>query len=406
MQALLYLVHRLPYPPNTGDRSRAYHVLRYLGRRYRVFLGTFADVPHHQALVDHLGGYCAQVKVVAPSPLRARARCFAGLFRGEPLTLAWYRNAALQRWVDDTVAAQNIRIAVCFSSAMMPYLDRPNSPKLVADFCDVDSEKWAQYARGRGWPASFLYGREARRLLEFERRIAARAHACTFAAPAEVELFKRLAPESAAKLHAIGNGVDTEYFSPSADRPSPYGPGELPIVFTGAMDYWPNIDAVTWFCSEAMPLVLRSQPRARFYVVGANPAAAVSALAGPHMVVTGGVADVRPYLQHARVAIAPLRLARGAQNKVIEAMAMGRPVVVSAAVAQTVEAAPLLEFEVANDAREFAHKVLALMEPPAGDDMGRQARRRAVNDYNWEAQLSRIDRLLEAASAPRPSLAG
>ncbi len=171
------------------------------------------------------------------------------------------------------------------------------------------------------------------------------------------------------------------------------------------MDYWPNVDAVTWFASEVMPRIVEARPRARFYIVGMNPVPTVSALAGPRVVVTGKVDDVRPYLQHARVAVAPLRVARGVQNKVFEAMAMARPVVVSPRCAQGIDAAPLSEFDVAGDAREFAHKVLTLMDPAAGDDMGGQARLRVVNHYNWEAQLSRFGELLESAPVARLSRA-
>ncbi len=407
MQPLLYLVHRMPYPPNKGDKIRSYHLLRFLCRHYRVYLGAFADFEGDAGHVNALRELCAEVKIIPLSPMLARARCMTGLLRGEPLTLAWYRSAALQRWVDTTVGAQKIDKAVCFSSAMTRYLDRPGSPRLVADFCDVDSEKWAQYADGRGWPASFIYGREARTLLAFERRSAARAAACTFASQAEAELFVRLAPECAPKVHAIGNGVDTEYFAPRADRASPYGTGELPIVFTGAMDYWPNIDAVTWFAREMLPRIVETQPKARFYVVGMNPTAAVASLAGPRVVVTGKVSDVRPYVQHARVAIAPLRVARGVQNKVFEAMAMARPVVVSGAVAQGIASAvPLVEFDIANDAREYAQKVLALMDPVSGDEMGRRARLRVLRDLNWDAQLARFGEILDSVPPAHLSMAG
>jgi glycosyltransferase involved in cell wall biosynthesis len=165
------------------------------------------------------------------------------------------------------------------------------------------------------------------------------------------------------------------------------------------MDYWPNVDAVAWFASEVMPLVAEAAPQARFYIVGMNPAATVSALAGPRVVVTGKVDDVRPYVQHASVAVAPLRVARGVQNKVFEAMAMARPVVVSSVVAQGIDAAPLSEFDVAGDAREFAHKVLSLMNPAAAAEMGRQARRRVVNSYDWDARLAKFGELLESAPA-------
>jgi sugar transferase (PEP-CTERM/EpsH1 system associated) len=406
MEPLLYLPHRVPYPPNKGDKIRTYHLLRFLSRRYRVYLGTFADlagdIEHQQALSEH----CAEIKVVPLSPLLARARCTTGLLRGEPLSLAYYRSGELQRWVDRVVAEHRIRRAVTFSSMMTMYLDRPGAPELVADYCDVDSQKWAQYAQGRSWPASFIYGREARTLLAFERRMAARARACTFVTQAEVDLFARLAPECASRLHAIGNGVDTDFFSPRVDRANPYEAGELPIVFTGAMDYWPNIDAVTWFAGEVMPRIAEEQPRARFYIVGMNPAPTVNALAGANVVVTGQVSDVRPYVQHARVAVAPLRVARGVQNKVFEAMAMSRPVVVSSAVAQGIHAAALSEFDVASDVREFARRVLALMDPAAADEMGQRARRRVLSDYDWDARLARFGELLEGASGAPLTMVG
>ncbi len=402
MQPLLYLPHRVPYPPNKGDKIRTFHLLRFLSRHYRVYLGTFADLHDDLAHEEALRELCAEVKLIPLSPLLARARCTGGLLRGEPLTLSYYRSAELQHWVDRTVTEQGIGRAVTFSSMMTMYLDRPGAPRLVADYCDVDSQKWAQFAESRGWPASLIYGREARTLLAFERRMALRAVACTFVSSAEAELFARLAPECASRLHAIGNGVDSDYYSPLPDRASPYGAGELPIVFTGAMDYWPNIDAVTWFAAEVMPRIVEAVPAARFYIVGMSPAATVSALAGSHVVVTGKVADVRPYLQHARVAVAPLRVARGVQNKVFEAMAMARPVVVSAAVAQGIHAAPLAEFDVASDAHEFARKVLELMDPAVGDRMGRLARQRVLSDYNWDAQLARFGELLDGSGERLP----
>lgn len=402
MEALLYLVHRIPYPPNKGDKIRSFHLLRFLSQHYRVYLGTFVDRKSDAKHAAVLGEYCADVKVITLSPLLARARCLLGLVRGDPLTLAYYGSNALQRWVDVTIAQHHIRKAVCFSSAMTVFLDSSDGPGLVADFCDVDSQKWAHYAGNRSWPASWIYQREARTLLAFERKMAARAHACTFVTPSEVELFARLAPECAPRLHAIGNGVDSEFFAPRSSLATPFPTDEIPIVFTGAMDYWPNIDAVTWFAQEVMPQIVAAQPLARFYIVGMNPAPAVCALAGPHVVITGLVPDTRPYLQHARIAVAPLRVARGVQNKVIEAMAMARPVVVSGVVAKGIVGEPMVEFDVADGSHDYARKVLELMDPAAGEEMGRQARKRVVSDYNWDAQLIRFVTLLDAVPASRP----
>lgn len=404
MEPLLYLVHRMPYPPNKGDKIRSFHLLRFLSRHYRVYLGTFVDRKEDARHAAGLTEYCADLKVVTLSPLWARARCALGLLRGDPLTLAYYSSHALQRWVNATIARHAIRKAVCFSSAMTAFLDRPDAPRLVADFCDVDSQKWAMYAERRRWPASAVFKREARTLLAFERRMAARASACTFVTPAEVELFARLAPECASKLHAVGIGVDAAFFAPHLELASPFGGCRFPIVFTGVMDYWPNVDAVTWFTNEVMPQILASQPLARFYIVGMKPTATVKALACAHVVVTGPVPDTRPYLQHARVAVAPLRVARGVQSKVIEAMAMGRPVVVSAIVAHGISGKPMIEFDVAHDANEFARKVLGLMNSAAGEEMGRLARQRVVSDYNWDAHLTTFATLL-AAGPPALSLA-
>ncbi len=181
--------------------------------------------------------------------------------------------------------------------------------------------------------------------------------------------------------------------------PSPYAVGEAPIVFTGAMDYWPNVDAVSWFAREVLPRLVQQWPEARFYVVGMNPAKAVRALAADARVsVTGKVADVRPYLQHAAAVVAPLRLARGIQNKVLEAMAMGKPVVVSASAASRITAVPGVDFETAGDAEEFCRKLLRVMRPEVGHTMGQHARARVVADYCWARNLSAFDKLLEPES--------
>jgi sugar transferase (PEP-CTERM/EpsH1 system associated) len=218
-----------------------------------------------------------------------------------------------------------------------------------------------------------------------------------FVTAAEVELFGRLAPECLGKIETIGNGVDADYFSPEQDLPSPYPAGEIPIVFTGAMDYWPNVDAVQWFASDILPLLRSRWPRLRFYIVGMRPAPSVQNLAGPDVVVTGAVPDVRPYLRHAAVVAAPLRVARGVQNKVLEAMAMARPVVVSLACAAGIDATAGQDYEAATDADGFVAAIdLLLREPIRAAAMADAARVRVLARYTWNAHLSRIDRYLDA----------
>lgn len=402
MQPLLFLAHRIPYPPNKGDKIRSFHLLRFLACHYAVHLGTFVDDPADWVHEPTLAQWCATRHVAGLHRGLARARSLSGLVSGEPLTLPYYRDPALQRWVRQTVAQHGIERAVVFSSAMAQYLDRLPALRLVTDFVDVDSAKWTAYAQRRDWPASIVYRREGARLLGAERRIAARSAACVFVTDAEAELFVTAAPEARGKTVVVGNGVDTEYFSPAAERVSPYPPGTAAIVFTGAMDYWPNVDAVSFFAREVLPRIRTQQPEVRFFVVGMNPAPAVLALAQePGVTVTGRVDDVRPYLQHARVVVAPLRIARGVQNKALEAMSMARPVVVHEAAARGLRAVRGVEIETAASADEFAGCVLRLLDPAVGDALGRAARRRVESDYGWDAHLARFLDLVEGAGQPR-----
>jgi len=212
------------------------------------------------------------------------------------------------------------------------------------------------------------------------------------------------APECATRIVAIENGVDSEYFSPAHAFKSPFTADEHPIVFTGAMDYWPNVDAVVWFARDVLPRIRQRDARARFHIVGMNPDRAVRALEHDAAVsITGRVEDVRPYLRHAHAVIAPLRVARGIQNKVLEAMAMARPVVVTAAAARVLSARPGIELEVADDAAAFAAKVLAVMEPGTAEGMGGRARERVLADYAWSSRFARLDELFAHADAPRPA---
>jgi len=398
MANLLYLVHRIPYPPNKGDKVRSYHILRHLAARHRVFLGTFADDPEDLKHVARLRELCADLRVIELSPRLARLRSVSGFAANEPLSVAYYGNAELARWVDTTLANEAIDACIVFSSAMAQYVAGADAPRTVLiDFVDVDSAKWIQYADSRWWPLSWVYRREGSRLLAFERAAADRATRAFFVTDAEADLFRRLAPGCVGRIETIGNGVDTEQYAPSQAHPSPFAAGSQPIVFTGAMDYWPNVDGVRWFAEAVLPRVLDAVPNAHFTIVGMRPTAAVKALASAHVTVTGTVPDVRPYLQHAAVVVAPLRVARGIQNKILEAMAMARPVVATDACGAGIDAASGRDFLTAHDDAAMAAAVVSLLrDAEAARMMGDAARARIVARYTWEAQL----RLLEEALAP------
>jgi sugar transferase (PEP-CTERM/EpsH1 system associated) len=329
--------------------------------------------------------------------LRARLRSLSGLAQNAPLTLPYYRDAALRAWVDRTLAEQRIDAIVVFSSAMAQYVPASHPARVFVDFVDVDSAKWLQYADAKKWPLSWLYRREGTRLFEFERAAANHATRSFFVTDAEAELFRRLAPSAADRVETIGNGVDAEFFAPG-DWPSPFPAGSPTIVFTGAMDYWPNVDAVRWFATSVLPPLRSVAPGVRFAVVGMRPASAVKALAGGEIEVTGAVADIRPYLHHAAVVVAPLRIARGVQNKVLEAMAMGRPVVASDACASALDVVVGRDLLSAGDAAQFVAAIRSLLADPArAAGIGRAARRRVLERYGWDAQLAPIDRHLDAA---------
>ena len=401
MEPLLFLAHRLPYPPNKGDKVRSFHFLKHLAGRYRVFLGTFIDDPSDWNHVEALKPLCADIHVEAIVPWAKRLRSVKAFLDGEALSLAYFRSRKLDRWVAETARRERPALAFAYSSPMAQYTLGLSGVRCFVDFVDMDSAKWGDYALRRKWPAAALYEREARRLLAYEREVAAGAEASIFVTDEEARRFRNETPERAEQVVAIRNGVDSEYFSPLRDFESPFAPGEKPVVFTGAMDYWPNVDAVAWFTREVLPTLRRHDPSIRFYIVGMNPEPAVRALASADAVtVTGRVDDVRPYLQHARVVVAPLRVARGIQNKVLEAMAMAKPVVVTAASADALAADRGVELEVATDAHGFASKVLALMDPEQASVMGRRARLRILRDYTWQASLNLLDALLQRNADP------
>ncbi|TFW30683.1 TIGR03087 family PEP-CTERM/XrtA system glycosyltransferase [Massilia horti] len=395
MEDLLLLVHRIPYPPNKGDKIRSWHLLRHLAQRYRVHLGTFVDDPDDWQHVPHVRALCASAHFARLDPKLARLRSLPALARGRSLSLDYYRDADLSAWVERTMTQQHISRIVVFSSPMAQYAEPYGQARRVVDFCDVDSDKWRQYADNKPWPMSWLYAREARALLAYERQVARQCDAALFATAPEAELFRTLAPESQAKIGHFNNGVDTDYFSPARPYASPFAAGERALVFTGAMDYWPNVDAVEWFAAEVFPALRARFADLRFYIVGARPTPAVQALARSEgIVVTGTVPDVRPYLAHAALSVAPLRVARGIQNKVLEAMAMALPVVVSPQALEGIDAAPGAELLLADGADAFAAAVARAL----GEDdraLRARARERVERLYSWPSNLAGIEARLE-----------
>jgi sugar transferase (PEP-CTERM/EpsH1 system associated) len=398
VEDLLFLSHRIPYPPNKGDKVRSFNMLRHLSRHYRVHLGAFVDQPEDWARADELRQWCASLQLLPLHPRWHKLAALRGLLTGEALSLPYYRSVALRRWVQDTVTRTGLTRCVVFSSPMAQYVTGLPGVRRVADYCDVDSAKWTDYAAQKSGPMAWLYRREGARLLAFETAAAARCEAVTLVAEHERALFASLAPTVADRVSVVDNGVDGSYFAPDAARPDPFD-GGIAVVFTGAMDYWPNVDAVGWFSREVWPDILARHPQALFWIVGMNPTAQVQALASlPGVRVTGSVPDVRPYIQHARVVVAPLRIARGIQNKVLEAMALDRPVVAHANCAAPLAAARAHGLAVADTPESF---VAAVDQALAGGVPAGACSPRAyvLARHDWAVNMARYVNLLEDGQA-------
>jgi sugar transferase (PEP-CTERM/EpsH1 system associated) len=385
--SLLFLAHRVPFPPDRGDKIRSFHILQYLAKRMPVHLVTFAEdeAPPPPAFTDML----ASCTIIPRRKSQARAAVEA-LATGRSVSLAAFHSSEFALALARVRKRNAIRATFVFSGQMAQYL-LPGEPAIM-DFVDVDSAKFAGYAKDTRGPMRGMMRREARLLGAFERDVATRVAASLFVSEAEAALFRTGGAQG--RVLAVENGIDSTTFDPAATYVKPAVAGPL-IVFTGQMDYRPNIDAVTWFARDILPLVRRRHP-ARFAIVGRAPTAAVQALASDTVTVTGAVDDVRGWLAAADVCVAPLTLARGIQNKVLEAMAMARPVVASAAAAEGIDHAGTIR--VAAAAQSYAARIGEFLDDPVtAAKLGAAARAQVVARYGWDARLAPLDALLDLA---------
>ncbi|MGH7117938.1 MAG: TIGR03087 family PEP-CTERM/XrtA system glycosyltransferase [Acetobacteraceae bacterium] len=397
MRNLIFISHRLPWPLTKGEKIRGWNLIRHLSKDFAVHLGCVVDDPDDMAHVPHLRELCASVAAVPIDRRMQKLRALLRLRPGGPLMPDFYFAPALQRWVASRLAEIRMDVIYIYSVAMAPYALHINHPLKLLDAQDIDSEKWTQYAAGSRLPMRAVWAREGRTLLAYERRAAGACAATFFVSQPEADRFLELAPELRGKVFAVENGVDLEYYAPSLAFASPYARDSTPVVFTGNMDYWPNVDAVLWFADAVMPLLRLRLPQIAFWIVGANPTDRVRAL-GRHqdIHVTGRVPDVRPYVANAACAVAPLRIARGIQNKILQGMAMGKIVVATPQAFEGVRAEPSRDLLVADDALQLAEAVtgaVAGLHP----GMGESARRAMEKGYAWEAVLAALVPHLEPA---------
>jgi sugar transferase (PEP-CTERM/EpsH1 system associated) len=396
MTEILFLAHRIPYPPNKGDKIRSWNLLSGLARRCTVHLGAFVDDPSDLVHADALRAVCGEVCLRSIARRRGLLKGLTGLATGSPLTTGYYRDRGLHAWVRSFASRRPLDAVFVYSSSMAQYATdcglAVRGPRVI-DFCDVDSDKWRQYAASHAAPARWIYAREARLLTRCERQATRDFDASLVSSEAEAVLLRGIAPCASGKIRVLANGVDAAHYDPAGAWPNPFPAGSRPVVFIGAMDYYANVDAVRWFAESAFPDVRAAVPDALFAIVGTNPAPQVRALARPgEILVTGRVEDVRPYLAHAAAVIAPLRIARGVQNKVLEAMAMARPLVATGNAVQGIPGAAQAGVIVRDGTREFATALTEVLTRGPGSAM--DSRRFVLERYTWPAQVDVLTELL------------
>ncbi|MCM0001190.1 MAG: TIGR03087 family PEP-CTERM/XrtA system glycosyltransferase [Erythrobacter sp.] len=402
MPGILFLAHRVPFPPDRGDRIRSHHLLRALAKLGPVHVGCFGegDESAERALAA-----VAASRHVAP---RTKPLPLAGaeaVLSGKPVSLTAFHSARLARWVRETIAREGVEAIVVFSGQMGQYVPDDFAGPVVIDLCDVDSAKFEAYAAAgeRAW----LYGREARLLATEEERLGQRADAAILISEAEAVLYRsRLSAPGTVNVQVIGNGIDAAFFDPAIATPHPAlaeaaGPH---FVFTGQMDYRPNEQAALWVIEALLPVLRARLPQATFHVVGRNPTRALMAVDGaPGVRVWGAVPDVRPFIAAADAVLAPLLIARGVQNKVLEAMAMARPVVLTPDAATGIAAVDGEHWLVAPPEPEaMAARIADLIaDPDAARRIGAAARDFVLRHHGWEAMLAPLGALIGSCGEGR-----
>ena len=390
---ILFLTHRVPYPPDRGDCIRSFNFIKHLSKRHEIDLMSVSFEKNPSTEVKkNLEKFCRNVNIFPINYKKNIIKAIPFLFTKIPLTIPIFHSGDLLASLKKSLSHNKYDLIYIYSSSMAQYVDKVyNIPKIM-DFIDVDSEKWNDYAQ-RAWGIKrWIYNREAKHLRDYEKIIERSCQASVLVSPAEVSLFKSFVPD--AKAYNIPNGVDLpkareHIFSSSKENNR--------IVFVGVMDYFPNIDAVKWFVNEIFLHILKKKPGAEFLIVGKNPSLEVTELRKEtnNIHITGYVPDIMEYLAKAKVVAIPLRIARGIQNKVLEAMAAGIPVVATSAAVEGIDVVPGHNILVADNAKDFSSNILELME---NNELSQKIATNAVNlikeKYAWESKVQDLENLM------------
>ncbi|MBI1760907.1 MAG: TIGR03087 family PEP-CTERM/XrtA system glycosyltransferase [Acidobacteria bacterium] len=391
MLNILYICHRFPFPPKRGGKIRPFNMIRHLSERgHGVTVCSLArsDGEAHEGA--GIAPYCARYAMARVHAPQQTARMVGRLFTPGPSSMGYFYAPALKRTIDELLASQHFDLIFVHCSSVAPYVTHVRHIPKLLDFGDMDSQKWLEYARYKPFPLALGYWLEGVKLQHAEKQLAAQFDLCTVTTRAELETLERFG--TASDCAWFPNGVDAEYFQPDGTA---YDPDVL--SFIGRMDYYPNQECMLRFCAQTWPHIRAQRPNARLLIVGAEPAPAIRKLGElPGIEVTGSVPDVRPYVLRSAAMIAPLSIARGTQNKILEALALGVPVITSAVAVKGVDAEPEQHLLVGNAPEEYAQAALRLMNN--ADERARLAaagRARMLSHHNWTASLERMESLVE-----------
>ncbi len=391
---ILYLCHRFPFPPRRGGKIRPFHMIRHLARNHEVVVGSLVRSEQEAEEGKGLAQYCAQyVMGRVHEPVQA-LRMVARLPSSTPSSMGFFYSPHLARRIQELLREQRFDLIFVHCSSAAQYVENVRGVPKILDFGDMDSHKWLEYARYKPFPISLGYRLEAKKLERAERRLAARFDLCTTITRAEWETLQGY--ETGVASDWFPNGVDNDYFAPTDE---PYDPDT--ISFIGRMDYYPNQECMLDFCASVLPVLQRKRPALKLLIVGANPPPSILALGKLEGVtVTGSVPDVRPYQRQAALMVAPLRIARGTQNKILEAMAAGVPVVASSAAAGGVDARSPDHFLVASTPDEYAAMIFRVLENRAERTRLSQAgRARMLSHHAWDRSMHRLDGIIDRCLA-------
>lgn len=400
---ILYLAHRIPYPPDKGDKIRSYHVLSHLSRLGDVDLLAHVDDPrdlrHRQILAD----CCRRVELFPIHPGISRLKAMLAVLRpGMPLSVAFMARRVVAARVRELLETEDYDLIVAFSSQVARYVPPGVRVPFIMDMVDVDSAKFDQYGRISRWPKSWIHRMEAKRLRAFERAIGDRASRVVLTTGREVSLYEASVSRSG-NVSAIVNGVVLpDSVTPQAERKAPVA------LFLGQMDYPPNVDAVQFAARQIWPLVRAQRKDAIFRIVGRNPVAAVLALAGlPGVEVTGAVPDLKAHLDGAALSLVPLRIARGIQNKVLESLAFGLPVITTRSVLDTLHEDARDAITARDEPEALASAVVELLDDPAlRQRLADKGRAFVRLRHDWADFDRSWDRLIEEVAGSGVALRG